>query len=165
MASSNDPVELSGGGPQQTSDAHIVGPIDPNEPMLVTVTVRPRAPEGLEAEIEKMSMRPVRERNYPSREEFTAAHGADPDDLEKVEDFARCHGLKVVEANAAKRHVVLSGKAKDFMTAFEVKLDRFQHPGGEYRGTSSPIHVPAELESVVESVLGLDDRPVAQPHS
>jgi kumamolisin len=163
MASPNDPVALPGSGPPQTSDAHFVGPVDPNEPMTVTVTVRPRAPEATDAEIEKMSMESVRERDYPSRESFAAAHGADPDELKKVVDFARGHGLRVIETDVAKRRVVLAGKAADFVTAFGVKLDRDRHPGGEYRAASSPIHVPAELAPVVESVLGLDDRPVAHP--
>jgi kumamolisin len=165
MVSSNDPVELSGSESPPTPDARVVGPVDPNEPMTVTVTVRPRGSEPSEAEIATMSMRPVRERAYLSREELAAAHGADPGDLKKVEDFARNSGLTVIAAEAAQRRVVLSGTAKDFATAFGVKLARFQHPSGEYRGTSSPIHVPAELAPVVESVLGLDDRPVAQPRS
>jgi kumamolisin len=163
MASPNDPVTIPGSGPLQTPDAHVVGPVDPDEPMTVTVTVLPRAPEASDAEIEKMAMRPPRERDYPSREAFATAHGADTDDLKKVADFARGHGLRVVEADAAKRRVVLAGKAADFATAFGVKLDRYRHPGGEYRAASSPIHVPAELAPVVESVLGLDDRPVAHP--
>ena len=163
MTSPGDPVELPNSGPAHPPDARVIGPVDPDEPMTVTVTLRPRRAGPTDAEIERMARLPISERQYAGREAFGAEHGADPADLKAVEDFARGKGLTVLEADAAHRRVVLTGRAADFSAAFGVKLDRFQHDGGSYRGPSSPIHVPADLASIVEAVLGLSNRPAARP--
>ena len=64
----------------------------------------------------------------------------------------------------ARRTVVLSGTVAQFNAAFGVDLQRFEHPGGSYRGRTGNVHLPDELAGRVEAVLGLDDRPVAKPH-
>jgi kumamolisin len=144
-------------------EAHALGPADPDEPMTVTVTIRPRHPGPSDAELEAMAATPITERVYPSREAFAQDHGADPADLEAVAAFARRHGLHVVESDAGRRRVVLTGRAADFAAAFGVTLQRFRGPAGEYRGTPGEPRVPPELQPIIEAVLGLDDRPAAQP--
>ena len=145
-------------------EAHALGPVDPEEPMTVTVTLRPRHPGPTDAELEAMASKPISERTYVSREAFAQAHGADPADIEAVEAFARRHGLSVTESDAGRRQVVLSGRAADFASAFGVMLQRFRGADGDYRGTTGEVRLPPELQSAVEAVLGLDDRPAAQPH-
>ena len=124
------------------TEAHAIGPADPDEPMTVTVTVRPRHPGPSDAEIEALALTPIAGRTYPSREAFAEAHGADPADLEAVEAFARRHGLNVAESDAARRRVVLTGRAADFASAFGVTLRRFRGPSGEFRGTTDEIRLP-----------------------
>src|SRR6202043_2384985 len=48
--------------------------------------------------------------------------------------------------------------------AFEVKLKQYEPPTGQYRGRIGEIHIPADLQDVVEGVFGLDNRPQAKPH-
>lgn len=151
MPSSNEPQALS--------------PADPDQPMTVTVTVRPRRSAPSDAEVEARALTPIAGRAYVGREAFAQAHGADPADLESVAAFAQRHGLNVAETDAACRRVVLSGRAADFAKAFGVILQRFHGPTGEYRGTTDAIRVPPELHPVVEAVLGLDDRPAAEPRT
>jgi len=59
---------------------------------------------------------------------------------------------------------VLSGTVAQFNEAFGIDLQRFEHSSGSYRGWSGPIYLPEELHGIVESVLGLDNRPQARPH-
>jgi kumamolisin len=101
---------------------------------------------------------------YLTREEFAARHGAEPRDLAAVRAFATAHGLAVVEENAARRTVVLSGTVAQFSAAFAVQLQQFEHPEGTYRGRIGAIYLPKELDGVIEAVLGLDNRPQASPH-
>ncbi len=96
------------------------------------------------------------------RDAFTAAYGADPADLEKVEQFAKASGLKVMTANAARRSVVVSGTVAQMNHAFGVDLGKYESPHGEYRGREGAIHIPVDLKGIVESVLGLDNRKVAK---
>ncbi|MDR3622724.1 MAG: protease pro-enzyme activation domain-containing protein [Paludisphaera borealis] len=144
-------------------ESHAIGPADPDKPMTVTVIVRPRRPAPSEAEIEAQAMTPIAERTYLARGAVADAHGADPVELEAVGAFARRHGLNVVESDAARRRVVLTGRAADCASAFGVTLHRFHGPTAEYCGTTDEVNVPTELQSIVECVLGLDDRPAAQP--
>jgi kumamolisin len=43
-------------------------------------------------------------------------------------------------------------------------MQRFEYPGGSYRGRVGSVQLPDELQGGVEAVLGLDNRPVAKPH-
>jgi kumamolisin len=165
MTASNDPARHSGARSEPRTEVRSLGPADPDQLMTVTVTVRPRSSANADADLETMSLLPIGERSYPSREDFAATHGSDPADLKQVVDFARGHGLRVVKSDPARRRVVLSAPARDMASAFGVTLERFAHQGGEYLGTSSPIRPPAELASVVESILGLDNRPAAEPRA
>jgi kumamolisin len=95
------------------------------------------------------------------REEFAATYGAHPDDLAAVASFAHSHDLTVVESHPARRSIVLSGTVSAFSAAFGVDLTCYEHAEGTYRGRTGSVHVPAELEPIIEGVFGLDGRPAA----
>jgi hypothetical protein len=73
-------------------------------------------------------------------------------------------GLQTVESNAARRTVVVVGTAAAANAAFNVDLARYTAGANTYRGHEGPVHVPAEIEGLVEGVFGLDDRPQATSH-
>jgi kumamolisin len=128
---------------------------DPAERISVSIYVRPRRP------LEEASAAPSR---HLSREEFSATFGADPGDLAKVKTFANVHHLTVQEEDPARRVVMVSGTVADMSQAFGVDLATYDHPGGSYRGREGPITVPTELDGIITSVHGLDNRPQARPH-
>lgn len=101
-----------------------------------------------------------------SRSEFAKRHGGHPDAIKQVKAFAREFNLKV-EADptaALRRTLELTGTAADIQKAFGVKLEQKTIDGVEYRVREGGIHLPASLAGAVEAVLGLDNRPQAQPH-
>jgi kumamolisin len=155
---------IAGSDRQALANAQPVGPVRPDERVEVTLRLRPRSGLAAAAASAGLADKPPSQRTYMTREEYAAAHGADPQDIGKVAEFAKAHGLAVVEANAARRSVVLSGDAKSLSQAFDVALQQFEHDGGTYRGRSGSISVPLDLADVVEGVFGLDDRPQADPH-
>ena len=145
-------------------DAHSTGPVPKDERFEVTVRVRRKAAlQSSAAEGFQTDQAPAK-RRYLTQDEYTAAHGADPADLAKVEAFAQAHGLVVVQSSAARRSVFLSGTAAAFEAAFGTKIENYEHEGGTYRGRTGPLTVPADLKDIVEGVFGIDDRPVAKPH-
>jgi kumamolisin len=85
------------------------------------------------------------------------------DDFKLVQDFAKDHGLSVVAAEPAKRLVKLSGTAAQFQAAFQTTLAHYHDGKRTFRGRSGALQLPVELHPIVESVLGLDSRPAAQP--
>lgn len=145
--------------------AKLVGPADPNEKIEVTVYLRRGSKADLAPAVAQLGNLAPRERKYLSREEFANTHGAIPDDLGKIRQFASDHGLQVKEENRARRSVVLIGTVAAFSRAFEVDLGRYEHPQkGSYRGRAGALTIPSELSTVIEGVFGLDNRPQAKPH-
>ncbi len=162
MEGSNSLTPLPGSERGPLLGSHLVGAVDPHEQIRVTIRVRPRPSENsLLALAEQPTS--LAERTYLTHEEYEAAHGASPDDLAKVESFAHEHGLGIADVSAARRTVVLSGTVAALTAAFGTKLERRQSSVGIHRVRTGPLHVPADLQSVVVGIFGLDDRPVARP--
>ena len=143
--------------------ARSVGKANPAERLEATLLLRSPAPEALKEQVKKLMSGDNLVRHL-KREEFASKFGARASDIEAVKKFAKQHGLLVVQAEAARRTLVLSGTVAQFNEAFGVDLQVFEHDGGTYRGRTGPIQLPEELHGVVEAVLGLDNRPQARPH-
>ena len=145
--------------------AKAIGPARPDERIEVTLRLRAKTPvaHALTANGAGDDTHPG-QRKYLTREEFAASHGAEAQDLASVAAFAKANGLAVVESNAARRSVVLSGTTQSMNEAFGVSLQQYEHASGTYRGRTGTLSVPGDLAGVVEGVFGLDDRPAADPH-
>jgi kumamolisin len=98
------------------------------------------------------------------REEYGVIHGADPKDLDAVEEFAQQHHLTVAERDASRRIVRVTGTAEAIQQAFQTELDHHRVEGRTYRTRSGALSVPASVHPAILAVLGLDDRPAAKPH-
>ena len=147
-------VALPHSAKQPVPGAQASGALDPNETILVSVYMRPQAPAPLPTTVGAVM----------TREQFAANHGADPADLAKIEAFAQAHGLTVVQANLARRVVVLSGALAAITAAFQVQLQRYTDQGRSFRGRTGTVQVPQDIAPIIESVLGLDNREQAYPH-
>jgi kumamolisin len=154
-------VPLTGSERQAVPGARAVGPAPPDERLEVTVRLRRRQP--LPSPMAQGAQEPGK-RKYLTHEELEAQHGADPQDIARVEAFARQHGLAVVESSAARRSVMLSGTVEQFNKAFGIQMNVYEHDQGTFRSRTGPIHVPPELAEVVEAVFGFDNRPRFKPH-
>jgi kumamolisin len=154
---------LQGSERQPMPGARAIGKADPKERLEVSVILRHRAGDALREKVRKLAGGD-RSGGYVKREDFAKQFGAEQHDIDAVKKFAAAHGLATVEADAARRTVVLSGTVSAFNEAFGVDLQQFEHAGGSYRGRTGAIHLPDDLKDAVESVLGLDNRPTAKPH-
>jgi len=128
-------IALPGSERHPVPGAHETGPTDRNENLHVTVVLRRSdAPAG--------------------------------PDLTLVRSFAGHHGLTVDSESPESRSVILSGPAAALENAFGTRLAEYkvQGTGVTYRGRTGSVHIPAELEPHVLAVLGLDNRPLAEPH-
>jgi kumamolisin len=81
-----------------------------------------------------------------------------------VVDFATHAGLSVLEKSPSKRSLRLKGSIASLSKAFEVKLRRYSHKTGDYRGRVGALKIPAELQGIVRAVLGLDNRRVGRSY-
>jgi kumamolisin len=153
-------TKLAGSTKHPLPNAEVVGEV-PSAEFRVTVTVRRR---NELPSIEAQSKQKPGERTYLTREEHAERHGADPADIAKVEAFARENGLRVTDTNAAQRTVTLSGTAPAYSKAFGVDLKMYKSGDVAYRGREGDILIPENLQGIVTSVIGLDNRPFAKPH-
>ena len=140
-----------------------LGPTDGSEEITVTVLLRRR--RGSKPKTVADFCRNVTAgRVAPSRTRFANMHGADPEDLKAVADFARAHGFAVLSTHKARRAVLLRGSAAALNAAFNLTLHDYRYREGQYRSHDGPIGVPRKLAAVIEAVVGLTNRKVPAQH-
>jgi len=101
-----------------------------------------------------------------TRSQYRQQHGADPAAVKLVRAFAKEFGLAIapstppIECCTTK----LTGTVAAMQQAFGVTLIHKTINGVTYRVREGSITLPSQLIGLVEAVLGLDNRPQAQPH-
>ncbi len=152
-------TKLAGSEKKPLAGSQQVGTVQKDETVRVTVILRRKGADPAVATGTGPQIR-------LTHEQFTQRHGADPNDIALIEKFAHKFQLTVVESNAQKRRVVLTGTADAMSKAFGVDFIcyKVETTGTNFRGRSGALSIPTELEGVVMAVLGLDTRPIAKPH-
>jgi kumamolisin len=154
-------VLLAGSERLPIPDARPAGEIDPAGLIELTLITRRAAPLPHDA-----AGVPIR----LSRADLHQRHGSDPADHELV---TRVLGqlepaIQVIAPDPATRRLTIAGPAIVLAGLFGAELTRVSSPGPEgepvtHRYRSGSLFIPAELDGVVEAVLGLDSRPQARP--
>lgn len=134
--------------------------VDPQQSLSVTLVLK-RGGDTAAIERDLLSGK----YRAPSREDAEAAMSATPKEMDAVKSFVEQHGLTVTLANAAAHQVRVTGTAQQLSEAFGVKLGWFEDANGaRHIGYEGAITLPADIAPLVTAVLGLDQRPIAQPH-
>ncbi len=128
-----------------------VGPVPAEQEVRVSIILRRRG--GAELPAVEPSGQAL------SRREFAERFGADPTDLERIEQFAAEHGLEVRESDAARRTVVVAGPAEAVARAFAVELDEYEHEGVRYREAEGFAAARATSGFTPREIAGLYDFP------
>jgi kumamolisin len=166
---------LEGSERRPSPGAKLLGAAHPNETLSVTIVLRRRSDGPAMPDIDSFSAIPPSQRPRLSVDEFAAKYGASPKDTHRVVEFAKAHGLTVIETNAARRTVVVSGTVGKMDEAFAVDLRRYEYDivlrrGGKpqpatYRGRDGYVNVPKELSKIIVGVFGLDNRIINKRYS
>ena len=130
----NERVAVRGSERITAPGSNAVGVVNPNDDVNVTVVIRRRTQE-----LPRRGSRPV------PREKFAELYGANPADVEQIEQFAAEHDLTVSQVDLARRSIRLSGTVADMNEAFGTELRLFQSPDGLYRGRTGELSVPSNL--------------------
>jgi kumamolisin len=158
MTISSNYVTLKGSAHPHPKGHKLLGPTTESESVAVTLLLRRRTGGTKHAEIVD------RAAPRPDRSDFVEERGADEGELGKVEAFAKSTGLAVVEADPARRSVVVRGTVADIEKAFAVKLNDYQYEHGKYRSHDGAVKLPSSISDYVEAVVGLTNRPVRAQH-
>ncbi len=139
-------------------DSTLSGPISPQQTLTVSIIVRRKKP----LQLHTLNGRVL------SRKEFGDQYAADPADFDALRQFANQHGLAVDESTSSldRRTLVARGPASALEKAFGVTLNSYQHkdPKCKFHSFIGSMNVPNTHAPMIETVLGLDTRPVAKPH-
>src|SRR5690348_13111528 len=119
MAAKSARKPVPGSEKQAPPKAKAAGKVDPGEHIEISVLLRPRTDTRGAIEARNFTSSDLGSRQYASREAMAAERGAAPDDIAKVEDFAREHHLTVVDVSIPRRTIKLSGSIADLEEAFQ----------------------------------------------
>ncbi len=123
----------------------------PTDTITVTVVLKPKEP--------------IETTQRMGHEELVAAHGPKEASVNVLKAFAEEFGLSLkAHATAGPRSFSVSGTMEQLSDAFGVALSSHELNGQTLRVREGTINLPEELEPHVLAVLGLDNRPQAQPH-
>jgi kumamolisin len=130
----------------------LVGPVPAEEKVEISLYLKPRHDTHAVAHSgdARADMRARRIRQ----------HGGD---IKLIQEFAHEAGLTIVTIDAGRRLIRLAGTAKSMEAAFRTKLHHFRDGRTHFRSRTGRLHMPLDVAHIVESVMGLDTRPAAQP--
>ena len=160
MATSSAHRLLQGSEHPQPKGFKKLQPTDGAQELTVTLMLR-RHQGHTQVKPEEVIARPS---SRPTREAFAKAQGAAQSEVDAVVNFAREAGLQVVDADAARRSVIVHGSADAISKAFAVQLNNYEYARGTYRSHDGPVNVPASIADYVQAVVGLTNREVEAKH-
>ena len=154
--SSQERVVLAGSEKAALSAATAEKPARPSSVLTVSVIVRRKTPLNTK----RLGT------DRLTRAQYRQQHAADPAAITLVRAFAKEFGLTVEKGTPKpeRRTIKLTGTVTAMQKAFGITLTQKVLDGNTYRVREGSIRLPAELAGAVEAVLGLDNRPQAQPH-
>lgn len=132
-----------------------------SEVIEVTVFVRPDPKQGWQELMDRHGRSASTLRHEPAvQSELHSAFAADPAETDRVASVLEGLGLEIAGKDPAKRQVQVRGTKAALEQVFQVELHRYHRNSIRFRGYDGEISVPAEIGSLVELVVGLDDYPV-----
>jgi kumamolisin len=154
MLAVDDRVLLSGSEPENRPGVRSVGAPEPGERLHVAILLYPRGAMGSRAARDTGEL-VAHGRSEARTTGFEFVRGADLGHVSQILEFALEYGLTVVETSVSRRRVLLSGTVSAINRAFGTTVAVYEYPGGRYRARTGPLHVPARLAHIVQSVTGI----------
>lgn len=132
---------LHGHVPAAVSRLQAIGTVPASTNLYLAIGLPLRNQAGLSGLLQQLydPSSPIYHR-YLTPEQFTAQFGPTEQDYQKVIDFAKAHGLTVVNTHPNRVVLDVTGAAADIEKAFHVKLRKYRHPT-EHRDFSRPTRI------------------------
>jgi len=153
-------VQLPGSQRAPLADARPAGRLDASERAELTLVLRRRA---------ELPAAVIAGPTVLTSHELAERYGADPADVDLVQQTLTGLGLAVTAVHPVTRRVKVTGTLGELSRTFGVTLQQVRStgPGGQvvtHRYREGPLYVPAALADIVLAVLGLDTRPQFRAH-
>ena len=96
-------IALPGGSRRPLAGAKVVGAVDSDQRIEITIQIGRRAGCDLEATVNNIASQGLADCKYLTRAELASQAGRDPADMANIDSLAHDHRLKVVEADVTRR--------------------------------------------------------------
>jgi subtilase family serine protease len=153
-------VAAPAGGPPLLAHATDLGPVSASSPVEVTLWLRLHDEKGLDSTLAAQQSGTAA---YLSNEQLRAQHAPSAADVAKVSSFLKAQGLAVTGVGQDNLYVKASGTVARVQSAFQVELHQYSFRDRNFRASTHPATLPADIAPLVTSVGGLSDLG-AQPH-
>ena len=145
--------------------ATLVGPAPTSTSLPLTVTLKPRDPAALAAEVRAVSDRGSPDyHHFLTPAEFSQQYGPTPAAIAQVTSSLRREGLTVGAPSATGLSLPVSGTVAQVQTAFSTPISKYRLSSGKtgYDNASAP-EVDVTVAPQIEGILGLDTLSQPQP--
>ena len=148
-------TEIAGSRLAAPANAHHVGAIPKDERIEVSIYLRPRDQHQTR---QTMLTGSIEERRRQLAEHRATSHR---EDIRRVEEFVSAHGMTVLAVDPARRMIRAAGSPDSVTAAFGASLALYKEGDHTFRARTGTLKVPDDVHGLIESVLGIDGRPVA----
>ena len=138
--------------------APLVGHVPPNQRLSLAISLPLRNEAGLDDLVQQIyDPQSTSYHRYLSVQDFTRQFGPTQSDHAAVLQFARAHGLYVVDTASNRMVIDVAGRAADIESAFHISINLYQHPT-EDRTFYAPDREPTiDLDVPLLHASGLDN--------
>ncbi len=137
------------------------GPVDPALPIPVAmIHLLPTAAQQAELDAFLKQQQDKSSPNYHhwlTPEEFGDRFGLSGNDLAKIGDWLKSHGLQVYQTARGRRWIGFSGTARQIGAVFHTELHHYEVNGKLHYANATAPMIPAQLDGIVGGIYGLDD--------
>ena len=90
-------------------------------------------------------------------QQFADRFGLSENDLNKVTAWLKSEGFQILSIGGSHNSVIFSGTALQVQHAFGTEIHNYRVNGEAHIANSTPVMIPAALNGIVRSVMGLHD--------
>jgi subtilase family serine protease len=135
------------------------GPVDPSLKLsYIELFMAPSASEQMALDQLLAQQQDRTSPNYHkwlTPQQYADSFGLSQNDLAKITAWLTSAGFQIISIGAGRNTVVVSGTAAQAQRAFGTEIHYYEVDGEKHFANSTPVMVPAALNGIVSSVMGL----------
>jgi kumamolisin len=152
-------VEIVDSAREAPLGATVVGDVDPEQPLAVTLHFRrrtPAPPEGSAKDLARLRRRMSRASLDRQRARTHARAAA------RIAKFMRANGVEARDIDFARRRMTLRAPARVLTALFHATVRLYASEGRTFRGRTGVLQIPRRIAPWTRAVVGFDQRPLGQ---
>jgi kumamolisin len=103
-------------------------------------------------------------RHFLEPEQFTELYGPTQADVYAVTNFLNSNGIRVTDVSPNRLLIHAEASTSTLENAFHVSIGDYQFAGHNFYAAATNPNIPAQLSSMVQTIIGLDNAVVMTPH-